>query len=65
VSDFLEFFILQSRRQKTSALPQDFVDNGLVFRTCAILDDLAVEPFSDTPARDVLHRDRVNETFLT
>src|SRR6266699_3924165 len=41
---------LRLRRQKTSTLPRDFVDDGVVFRTCAIFDDLAVEPFSDTPA---------------
>jgi hypothetical protein len=52
-------------RQKTSVFPRDFVDDGLVFRTCAIFDDLAVEPFRDTPAGGVLHRDRINETFLT
>src|SRR5437868_1152220 len=55
---------VRGTRQKTSVLPRDFVDDGFVFRTCAIFDDLAVEPFSDTPAGGVLHRYRVNETFL-
>src|SRR5690348_522663 len=52
------------RQALARRLPGDFVDDGIVFRTCAISNDLAVEPFGYAPARGVLHRYRVNETFL-
>src|ERR1051326_4214376 len=45
-------------------LPGNLVDDGVVFRIGAAFDDLAVESFGYAPACRVLHRDRVNETFL-
>src|SRR6185437_6470661 len=42
--------------------PRNLVNDGVIFRACAIFDDLAAQAFSDTPACRVLYCHRVNET---